>query len=97
VSERELENPRLKHWVRKYYATKPDVPVEERIRLGRLIENMTGATPIVECMHGAGSPQAQKVVVQRLVNWPRRVRLARRIALGGRTPEPPVTEGGESR
>jgi 4-hydroxybutyryl-CoA dehydratase/vinylacetyl-CoA-Delta-isomerase len=39
---------------------------------------MTDATPIVECMHGAGSPQAQKVVVQRLTDWRRR--LAERIA-----------------
>lgn len=79
-AEAELQNPRVAKYVRKYYATKPDVPAEERIRLGRLIENMTGATPIIECMHGAGSPQAQKVVVQRLVDWPKRVKLARRVA-----------------
>lgn len=79
-AEAELQNPRVARYIHKYYATKPDVPAEERIRLGRLIENMTGASPIVECMHGAGSPQAQKVVVQRLINWPRRIKLARRIA-----------------
>jgi len=49
------------------------------LRLGRLIENMTDAMPIVECMHGAGSPQAQKVVVQWLTDWTGR-RLAERIA-----------------
>jgi 4-hydroxybutyryl-CoA dehydratase/vinylacetyl-CoA-Delta-isomerase len=79
-SERELDNPRVKHFIRKYYQTRADVPAEDRMRLGRLIENMTGATPIVECMHGAGSPQAQKVVVQRQVNWAEKVRLARRVA-----------------
>jgi len=79
-SERELDNPRVGGFVRKYYSTNPDVPAEERIRLGRLIENMTGATPIIECMHGAGSPQAQKVVVQRLVDWKQRRALAERIA-----------------
>lgn len=79
-SERELGNPRVSGFIRKYYQTRPDVPAEDRIRIGRLIENMTGATPIIECMHGAGSPQAQKVVVQRLVDWSERARLARRIA-----------------
>lgn len=80
VSERELDNPRVAEFVRKYYQTRPDVPAEDRIRVGRLIENMTGATPIVECMHGAGSPQAQKVVVQRMVDWPARRKMASRIA-----------------
>jgi 4-hydroxybutyryl-CoA dehydratase/vinylacetyl-CoA-Delta-isomerase len=79
VSERELNNPRVAAFVRKYYQTRPDVPAEDRLRLGRLIENMTGATPIVECMHGAGSPQAQKVVVQRMVNWPERRKQAQKI------------------
>lgn len=79
-SERELDNPRVAGFVKKYYQTKAEVPAEDRIRLGRLIENMTGATPIVECMHGAGSPQAQKVVVQRLVDWSGRKKLAQRIA-----------------
>jgi 4-hydroxybutyryl-CoA dehydratase / vinylacetyl-CoA-Delta-isomerase len=80
VSERELTNPRVGDFVRKYYRTRPDVSAEDRIRLGRLIENMTGATPIVECMHGAGSPQAQKVVVQRLTDWGARRKLAERLA-----------------
>jgi len=79
-SEHELENPRVAHFVRKYYQTRPDVPAEERIRIGRLVENMTGATPIIECMHGAGSPQAQKVVIQRGTDWAAKVRMARRIA-----------------
>ncbi|MFQ5828671.1 MAG: 4-hydroxyphenylacetate 3-hydroxylase family protein [Candidatus Methylomirabilia bacterium] len=79
-SERELENPRVEAFIRKYYQTRPDRPAEDRIRIGRLIENMTGATPIIECMHGAGSPQAQKVVIQRQVDWAERARLAARIA-----------------
>jgi len=79
-SERELANPRVAGFVRKYYQTRADVPAEDRLRLGRLIENMTGATPIVECMHGAGSPQAQKVVVQRTIDWALRRTLAQRIA-----------------
>lgn len=90
-SERELDNPRVGHFVRKYFSTGPDVKAEERIRLGRLVENMTGATPIVECMHGAGSPQAQKVVIQRLVDWTQRKALAEAIV--GRVEEEPDAGG----
>lgn len=79
-SEQELENPRVAQFIRKYYQTRPDVPAEHRIRIGRLIENMSGATPIIECMHGAGSPQAQKVVIQRQTNWEQKKQLAQRIA-----------------
>jgi 4-hydroxybutyryl-CoA dehydratase / vinylacetyl-CoA-Delta-isomerase len=80
VSERELVNPRVADFVRKYYRARADVPAEDRMRLGRLIENMTGATPIIECMHGAGSPQAQKVVVQRMTDWASKKKLAERAA-----------------
>ncbi|MCL6547645.1 MAG: 4-hydroxyphenylacetate 3-hydroxylase family protein [Alicyclobacillus sp.] len=78
-SEKELENPRVRDYILKYYQTKEGVDPVERIRLGRLIENMTGCTPIVECMHGAGSPQAQKVVIQKTVDWNHKRRLAERI------------------
>jgi aromatic ring hydroxylase len=37
--------------------------VDERIKLGRYIENMTSVTTLVEAMHGAGSPQAQRIVM----------------------------------
>lgn len=74
--EQELDNPRVAGFVKKYYQTKPEVDPVDRIRMGRLIENMTGATPIIECMHGAGSPQAQKVVIQRTIDWQAKRQLA---------------------
>lgn len=75
-SEKELENPRVAPFILKYYKTGEDVDPMERIKLGRLIENMTGSTPIVECMHGAGSPQAQRVVIQRSIDWAEKKKLA---------------------
>lgn len=56
-----LENPDIAHWVKKYYAANPDYDVEERIHVGRYIENATSVTTMVEAMHGAGSPQAQRI------------------------------------
>lgn len=78
-SEKELENPRVAHYIRKYYKTGENVDPIERIKLGRLVENMTGSTAIVECMHGAGSPQAQRVVIQRSIDWEEKRRYAQAI------------------
>jgi 4-hydroxybutyryl-CoA dehydratase/vinylacetyl-CoA-Delta-isomerase len=50
----------------KYLQGKADVPTEYRIRMMRLIEYLTGQGSVVpiESTHGAGSPQAQKIVIQ---------------------------------
>jgi 4-hydroxybutyryl-CoA dehydratase/vinylacetyl-CoA-Delta-isomerase len=77
--EQELDNPRVSDLVKKYYQTKPGVDPVDRIRIGRLIENMTGVTPVIECMHGAGSPQAQKVVIQRTIDWQAKRQLAETV------------------
>ncbi len=50
------------------------------MRIARLIENMTGGTALVESMHGAGSPQAQRIMILRQSNLPRKARLAMRLA-----------------
>lgn len=64
----------------KYLTAKDGVPAENRIRIGRLIENLTGPTSLIEAMHGAGSPQAQKVVIQKLGNLEEKKKLAKEIA-----------------
>ena len=58
-----LENPEIGDLVRKYHTANPDYDVDERLKLGRYIENMTSVTTMVEAMHGAGSPQAQRIVM----------------------------------
>jgi 4-hydroxybutyryl-CoA dehydratase/vinylacetyl-CoA-Delta-isomerase len=55
------------------------VPVEARMKILRLIENMSGGTALVESMHGAGSPQTQKVMCGRLGNLEQKKRWAKRI------------------
>jgi 4-hydroxybutyryl-CoA dehydratase/vinylacetyl-CoA-Delta-isomerase len=74
----DLEHPRLGALVRTVVGT------EARGRLLRLVEWMSygsGAVPLrIECMHGAGSPQAQRVVIERHVDWAARVAMARRLA-----------------
>jgi 4-hydroxybutyryl-CoA dehydratase / vinylacetyl-CoA-Delta-isomerase len=65
------------------------IPTEERIKIGRLIESMTGGTALVESMHGAGSPQAQRVMIFREGNLDKKVKLAKALAgiAPGRSPK----------
>jgi 4-hydroxybutyryl-CoA dehydratase/vinylacetyl-CoA-Delta-isomerase len=68
------------HLVRKYFSGVADIPTEDRIKIGRLIEAMTGGTALVESMHGAGSPQAQRVMILREGDLDKKVRLAKALA-----------------
>lgn len=57
---------------------------EARARALRLVESMcygAGSVPFrIECMHGAGSPQAQRVVIERETAWAAKVARARVLA-----------------
>jgi 4-hydroxybutyryl-CoA dehydratase/vinylacetyl-CoA-Delta-isomerase len=68
-SEKDLEEPNVGTYVAKYLKGVEGAPVEHRIRILRLIENITLGTGAVcyltESMHGAGSPQAQKIMIGR--------------------------------
>jgi 4-hydroxybutyryl-CoA dehydratase/vinylacetyl-CoA-Delta-isomerase len=68
-SEKDLEEPNVGTYVAKYLKGVEGTPVEHRIRILRLIENITLGTGAVcyltESMHGAGSPQAQKIMIGR--------------------------------
>ena len=84
-SESDLRNPEVGHWVEKYLKGVDGVPTEDRMRVGRLLENMTGGTALVESMHGAGSPQAQKVMYAKLSGLEQKKKFAANIAGVGRT------------
>jgi len=76
----DMENSDVGRYVKKYLAGVQGVPVESRMKILRLIENMSGGTALVESMHGAGSPQAQKVMYGRLGNLEQKKRWAKRLA-----------------
>ena len=83
-SEADFKSPEVGKWLEKYYKTKPDVSTEHRIRILRLIENITMGSAAVgyltESMHGAGSPQAQRIMISRLTDLEYRKKLAKEIA-----------------
>jgi 4-hydroxybutyryl-CoA dehydratase/vinylacetyl-CoA-Delta-isomerase len=65
--------------VRKYFAGVEGIPTEHRIKIARLIEAMTGGTALVETMHGAGSPQAQRVMILREGELDKKIKLAKAL------------------
>lgn len=78
-SEKDLAHPVVGPVIEKYLKAVESVPTEHRIRMGRLIENMTGGTALAEAMHGAGSPQAQRVMLLRDANLEYRKKLAQKL------------------
>ena len=68
----DMDNPEVGKYIHKYLVGKEDVDSEKRMRILRLIENITLGTGAVsyltESIHGAGSPQAQKIMITRLAD-----------------------------
>jgi len=68
----------------KFYAAKDGVSTENRMRILRFLENMClGAAAVgyrTESMHGAGSPQAQRIMISRQGNIEGKKALAKAIA-----------------
>jgi 4-hydroxybutyryl-CoA dehydratase/vinylacetyl-CoA-Delta-isomerase len=66
------KDPNVGEYVKKYLVGKSGVDSDQRLRLLRLIENITLGTGAVsyltESIHGAGSPQAQKIMISRLAD-----------------------------
>lgn len=83
-SEKDFRSPEIGHYVDKYLRGVDSVPTENRMRIMRLIENLTLGTGAVgyrtESMHGAGSPQAQRVMINRFANLEYKKDLAKKIA-----------------
>jgi 4-hydroxybutyryl-CoA dehydratase / vinylacetyl-CoA-Delta-isomerase len=78
-SQYDLESEDVGHLVRKYFSGVEGIPTEERIKLARLIEAMTGGTALVESMHGAGSPQAQRIMIYREGDLEKKIKLAKAL------------------
>ena len=78
-SEKDFRNEEIGELLSKHYSTVASLPADDRIRICRLIENMTAGTALVESMHGAGSPQAQRVMIYRQGNLEQKKALAKAL------------------
>lgn len=83
-SEQDLKHPEIGALLQKYLKGRADIKTEDRVRMLRLIENMTMGRNAVgyltESMHGAGSPQAQRILIGRYMQLEYKKRLAKALA-----------------
>ncbi|HEY0462350.1 MAG TPA: 4-hydroxyphenylacetate 3-hydroxylase N-terminal domain-containing protein [Pyrinomonadaceae bacterium] len=83
-SERDFKSEEIGHLLEKYLKGRADVPTENRVRILRLIENMTlgrnAVGYLTESMHGAGSPQAQRIQIARQMQIEFKKNLAKELA-----------------
>jgi len=83
-SEKDFRHPEAGPLLKKYLAGRKGVDVENRMRILRLIENMTlgrnAVGYLTESMHGAGSPQAQRIQIQRQMQVGYKKNLAKNLA-----------------
>jgi len=84
ASEKDLKHPEIGKVLEKYLKGNANVSCEDRARIMRLVENLTLGTAAVgyrtESMHGAGSPQAQRIMIARQGNLEQKKKLAKNIA-----------------
>ena len=83
-SEAEFRSEETGPLLKKYLKGKSGIEVENRMRILRLIENMTMGRNAVgyltESMHGAGSPQAQRIQIARQMQLGYKKQLAKNLA-----------------
>ncbi len=83
-SEQDLRNSEIGHLVSKYLVGRTNANLEDRMRILRLIENMTlgrnAVGYLTESLHGAGSPQAQRIQIARGADLQGKKAAARRLS-----------------
>ncbi len=83
-SDQDFQSPQIGSLLKKYLAGRDAGETIQRQQMLRLVESMTlgtvAACYLTESMHGAGSPQAQRIMIQRLADLSAKESLARRLA-----------------
>lgn len=83
-SEKDYRSSEVGPLLEKFLKGRADIPTEYRIRILRLIENMTlgrnAVGYLTESMHGAGSPQAQRIQIARQMQLEFKKLLAKELA-----------------
>jgi len=83
-SQADFKSPEIGEVCNKYFKGVDSVSTENRMRILRFIENMClGASAVgyrTESMHGAGSPQAQRIMIARQGNLQAKKDMAKKIA-----------------
>ena len=78
-AEADLRNPEIGPLIERYLAGNESMCTEDKIRLYRLVETLSGGTAVVESMHGAGSPQSQRIMMLRDAKLEEKLKLAQKL------------------
>jgi 4-hydroxybutyryl-CoA dehydratase/vinylacetyl-CoA-Delta-isomerase len=82
-SARELNDPVAGPYLRKYLAAAEGVDAVDRMRVLRLIENLVAGAGsvayLIESMHGAGPPMAQRIMIGRQGDLESKIGLVKRM------------------
>lgn len=80
-SERDLNNPEIGHFIKKYLKGVADVSTEDRMRMFRLIETLAfQSRDVASHIMGGGSPEAHKITLFRETDLEAKKKLAKRLA-----------------
>ena len=77
-SLKELKNPEVKDYVEEFYSFGSDEPTENIMKVHKAIQHWTAGLHGVGTWHGAGPVMAQKIMLQRIVNYDYEKELVRR-------------------
>lgn len=68
-SMKELKNPQVKDYVEEFYRFGSDEPTENILKVHKLLQHWTAGQHGVATWHGAGPVMAQKIMLQRLIDY----------------------------
>jgi 4-hydroxybutyryl-CoA dehydratase/vinylacetyl-CoA-Delta-isomerase len=68
-SMKELKNPDVKDYVEEFYSFGSDEPTENILKVHKLLQHWTAGQHGVATWHGAGPVMAQKIMLQRVVDY----------------------------
>ena len=82
-SAKDLEDPVVGPYIKKYLAAAEGVEVVDRMKVLRLIENLVAGSGsvayLIESVHGAGPPMAQRIMIGRQAGLESKINLAKGI------------------
>lgn len=80
-SDKDLENPEVGPLLKKYLKGVDSHPVENRIKMYRLVEKMAmESADTISDIHGGGSPEAHRITILRETDLEAKKRAAKRLA-----------------
>ena len=80
-SDRDFENPEIGPLLKKYLKGVGQVPVEDRVKMFRLVEKLAmESADTISDIHGGGSPAAHRLTIFRESNTKDKIEAAKRLA-----------------